>query len=353
VQTATRSIGIIMPETTVIKGKTVTITGGRMQTATPTGETIGTIVTVTKMTDVAKTKTMIDDERTEMLDDEMIETTIDDETRETMIDDERTEIDDQMTEMMTDDEKTEMTEEIIGEMIKMMTGEGNTGIIGTEGTGITMNSGENSEIGEIAIEMMLDDRTAIATMIVAEKTETKIKGVIIEIGVIAMMTCDENSVIGGVRNVTMIGAETIATLMPIEEDRIGNVKIATTIKDAIGTMIVEEMLETMTGGLTIETGAIEMMTYEGNSEIEETDGIVTILIDETGIVTPMWTGDVKIEIGETVMIAMMTCEENLETEGIETEMMTEEETEILMVTDDVKIETGEIVTTAMMTYGEN
>lgn len=296
-----------------------------MQTATPTGETIGTIVTVTKMTDVAKTETI---------------------GTETMIDDERTEIDDQMREMMTDDEKTEMTEEMIG----MMTGEGNIGIIGIEGTGITMNSGENSEIGEIAIEMMLDDRTVIATMIVAEKTEIKIKGVIIEIGVIAMMTCDENFVIEGERNVTMIGAETIATLMPIEEDRIENVKIATMIKDAIGTMIVEEMLETMIGGLTIETGAIVMMTYEGNSETEGTDEIVTILIDETGIVTPMGTDDEKIEIEEIVMIAMMTCEENLETEEIETEMMTEEETGILMVTDDVKTETGEIVTIVMTTY---
>jgi len=224
---------------------------------------------------------------------------------------------------MTDDEKTEMTEETIEEMIGMMTGEG---IIGTEGTGITMNSGENSEIGETAIEMMLDDRTAIATMTVAEKTETKTKDVIIEIGVIAMTTCAENSVIGGERNVTMKGAGAIATLMPIEEDRIENVKIATTIEDAIGTMIVAEMLETMTEGLT---GVIVMMTYEGNSEIEGIDEIATILIDETGIVTPMWTGDAKIEIGETVMIVMMTCEGNSETEEIETEMMTEGETEMM------------------------
>jgi len=191
----------------------------------------------------------------------------------------------------------------------------------------------------------------------------------------AMTTCAENFVIGGERNVTMKGAGTIATLMPIEEDRIENVKIATTIEDAIGTMIVAEMLETMTEGLT---GVIVMMTYEGNSEIEGIDEIATILIDETGIVTPMWTGDAKIEIGETVMIVMMTCEGNSETEEIETEMMTEGETEmmteeeigILRVTGDVKtgtggivmtamttcgakIETGEIVTTAMMTYEEN
>jgi len=59
------------------------------------------------------------------------------------------------------------------------------------------------------------------------------------------------------------------------------------------------------------------------------DEIVTILIDETGIATPMWTDDEKIEIGETVMIAMMICEGNSETEEIETEMMTEGETEMM------------------------
>jgi hypothetical protein len=86
------------------------------------------------------------------------------------------------------------------------------------------------------------------------------------------------------------------------------------------------------------------------------DEIATILIDETEIVTLMWTDDVKIETGETIMIVMMTCEESSETEEKETEMMTEGEIEMMtegetgmpMETDDVKTETGEIVTTVMM-----
>jgi len=159
--------------------------------------------------------------------------------------------------------------------------------------------------------MTLDDRTEIMTMTISETIEIKIKGVITEIGVIVMM-----------------------------------------IEDKIETMIDEGMLKTMTGGSTIETGVIVMMTCEGKTGTEGIDEIVTTLTDkigimmilagETEIVMPMWTGDVKTETGETAMIAMMIYEGNSGIEGIEEIATTlTDKTGIMTTTGDVKTEIGE------------
>jgi len=61
--------------------------------------------------------------------------------------------------------------------------------------------------------------------------------------------------------------------------------IAMMIDDKIETMIDEGMLKTMTGGSTIETGVIVMMTCEGNSGTEGIDETVTTSTDKTGIMT--------------------------------------------------------------------
>jgi len=133
--------------------------------------------------------------------------------------------------------------------------------------------------------MTLDDRTEVKMMTISETIETKIKGVITEIGVIVMMIDDKTEM-----------------------------------------MIVVEMLETMTGESTIETDVIVMMTSEEKTGTEGIDETVMTMTDKTEIVTTMigeteivmtTIGDVKTETGETTMIAMMRCEEKTGTEGIE------------------------------------
>jgi len=108
---------------------------------------------------------------------------------------------------------------------------------------------------------------------------------------------------------------------------------------------------------------IAMTIYEGNSEIEEAEEIATILIDEIEIAMPMWTGDAKIEIGETMTIAMMICEGNSETgeivtiltdeTGIMTTLAGETEIAMPMWIGDVKTEIGETEMIGMMNCEEN
>jgi len=175
--------------------------------------------------------------------------------------------------------------------------------------------------------MTLDDRTEIMMMITSETIEIKIKDVITEIGVIVMR-----------------------------------------IDDKIET-IIDEIMTTMTGESTIETGVIVMMTCEEKTETEGIDEIMTTMTDKTGITTilagvreiamPMLTGDVKTEIGGTMTIVMMTCEEKTGTGEIvttmtdETEIMTTlvDATEIAMTMSigDVKTEIGETEMIEMMT----
>jgi len=169
--------------------------------------------------------------------------------------------------------------------------------------------------------MMLDDRTEIKMMTMSETIETKIKGVITEIGVIVIVMM---------------------------------------IDDKTEMMIVVERLETMTGESTTETDVIVMMTCEEKTGTEGIDETVMTMTDKTEIVTTMigeteivmtTIGDVKTETGETTMIAMMRSEEKIGTEGIELiEMILADVKEIAMPMwiDDEKIEIGETITIAMM-----
>jgi hypothetical protein len=207
-------------------------------------------------------------------------------------------------------------------MIRMMTGEEKIGTIEIEGIEIMMNSGENWETGEIESEMTLDDRTEIMMMITSETIEIKIKDVITETGVIVMR-----------------------------------------IDDKIET-IIDEIMTTMTGESTIETGVIVMMTSEEKTETEGIDEIMTTMTDKTEITTilagvreiamPMLTGDVKTERGETMTIVMMIDEGNSEIEGIEeiAMTMTDKTGTTTILTGDAKTEIGETMTIVMMTCEE-